>query len=75
LKVYKVYNHPSLGAEAVKVGFSLPAAFFVVFWMLAKKLWTLAGLWILAYIVLARIQDAARKSLSPGAILVVIVGS
>jgi len=72
LKVYKVYKHPSLGAEAVKVGFSWPAAFFVVFWMLAKKLWTLAGLWVLAYIVLAGIQDAARKSLSTGAILVVV---
>ncbi|MGW8285308.1 MAG: DUF2628 domain-containing protein [Candidatus Deferrimicrobiaceae bacterium] len=74
MKVYKIYKHPSLGAEAVKVGFSWPAAFFVVFWMLAKKLWTLAGLWVLAYIVLARIQDAALKSLSTGGIIIVLAG-
>lgn len=74
MKVYKVYKHPSLGTEAVKVGFSWPAAFFIVFWMLAKKLWTLTGLWILAYIVLAMIQDAALKSLSTGAILMVFAG-
>jgi hypothetical protein len=74
LKVFKVYNHPSLGTEAVKVGFSWPAAFFIVFWMLAKKLWTLAGLWILAYIVLAMIQDAVLKSLSTGGVFIVLAG-
>lgn len=58
----------------MKVGFSWPAAFLVVIWMLAKKLWRLAGLWVLAYIVLAIIQDAAIKSRSPGAILIVLAG-
>jgi len=42
--------------------------------MLAKKLWTLAGLWVLAYIVLARIQNAALKSLSTGGIIIVLAG-
>jgi len=42
--------------------------------MLAKKLWTLAGLWVLAYIVLASIQDAALKSLSTGGIFIVLAG-
>jgi hypothetical protein len=74
VKVYKVYKHPSLGAEAVKVGFSWPAAFLIVIWMLAKKLWTLAGLWVLAYIVLAIIQDAALKSHSTGAVLIILSG-
>jgi phage shock protein PspC (stress-responsive transcriptional regulator) len=74
VKIYKVYKHPSLGAEAVKVGFSWPAAFLIVIWMLAKKLWTLAGLWVLAYIVLAIIQDAALKSYSTGAILIILAG-
>lgn len=74
MKVYRVYKHPSLGAEAVKVGFSWPAAFFNLIWMLAKKLWTLAGLWVLAYIVLSIIQDAAFKSHSTGAILIVLGG-
>jgi hypothetical protein len=74
LKVYKVYKHPSLGAEAVKVGFSWPAAFFIVIWMLVKKLWTLAGLWIIAYIILTIIQDAALKSGSAGTLLIVLAG-
>ena len=74
MKDYKVYKHPSLGAEAVKVGFSWPAAFLVVIWMLAKKLWTLAGLWVLGYIVLAIIQDSALESHSTGAILIVLAG-
>jgi hypothetical protein len=74
VKVYKVYKHPSLGAEAVKVGFSWPAAFLIVIWMLAKKLWTQAGLWVLAYIVLAIIQDAALKSYSTGAVLIILSG-
>jgi hypothetical protein len=74
VKVFKVYIHPSLGAEAVKVGFSWPAAFFIVIWMLVKKLWIFAGLWIVAYIVLTIIQDSALKSRSAGAILLVLAG-
>jgi len=72
-KIYKVYKHPSLGAEAVKVGFSWPAALFIVIWMLVKKLWVFAGLWIVAYIVLTIIQDSALKSGSAGTILIVLV--
>jgi len=74
VKVFQVYNHPELGAEAVKVGFSWPAAFFIVIWMLAKKLWIFAGIWIAAYIVLSIIQDSALKSGSIVAILVVLAG-
>jgi len=71
---YQVYKHPLCGLEAVKVGFSWPAAFFIVIWMLVKKLWTVAGLWIVAYIVLTIIQDSALKSGSAGAILIVLAG-
>jgi len=74
VKTFQVYNHPSLGAEAVKVGFSWPAAFFLVIWMLTKKLWIFAGVWVLAYIVLTMIQDAAVKSGSTVAILLVLAG-
>jgi len=73
VKTYKIYKHPSLGTEAVKVGFSWPAAFFIVFWMLAKKLWTMAGLWILAYIVLSIIQDTTLKFGRVGVILIVLI--
>jgi len=74
VKVFKVYKHPEFGTEAVKVGFSWPAAFFIVIWMLAKKLWIYAGLWIAAYIVLLFIQDFALKSGSMVEILLVLTG-
>ena len=74
MKVFNVYKHPSLRAEAVKVGFSWPAAFFIVIWMLVKKLWIFAGLWVVAYIVLTIIQDSALKSGAAGAILIVFAG-
>ena len=45
MKTFKVYKHPIQGFEPVKIGFSWPAFFFSVFWMLKKKLWSLAGLW------------------------------
>lgn len=74
MKIFKVYEHPALGAEAVKVGFSWPAAFFIVLWMLAKKLWRYAAVWIFAYVVLTIIQDFALKSGATGALLLVLAG-
>jgi len=72
VKIYRVYTHPTFGAEAVKVGFSWPAAFLIVIWMLAKKLWKLSAIWILAYIVLTVVQDAAVKANSLAGILMVL---
>jgi hypothetical protein len=62
MKTFNVYKHPTLGIEAVKVGFSWPAFFFGVFWMLVKKLWGLAAGWFAAYIVLSLIETAADQS-------------
>ncbi len=44
---YAVYSHPTLGTQAIKVGFSWPALFFGVVWMLVHKMWALAGWWFL----------------------------
>jgi hypothetical protein len=63
-----VYHHPTQGYEAVKQGFSWPAFFFGLIWMLVKRLWGFAGLWFLAYVGLALIEavtDAAQSE--PGA--------
>ena len=62
MKPFNVYKHPTLGFEAVKVGFSWPAFFFGIIWMLVKKLWGLAGLWIGAYIVCWLIESVADSS-------------
>ena len=56
VKTFRVYHHPILGYEVVKVGFSWPALFLGLIWMSAKGLWGLAGLWLLSYIALAIIE-------------------
>lgn len=58
MKTYKIYKHPTLDfLVAVKEGFSWPAFFFSLFWMTNMRLWTQAALYLLAGIVLARIDD------------------
>ncbi len=62
MKTFNIYRHPTLGIEAVKVGFSWPAFFFGVIWMLVKKLWCLAGAWLVAYIALSLIETVTDES-------------
>ena len=38
MKTYHVFEHPTRGLEAVKVGVSWPGFFFGFFWMLVKKM-------------------------------------
>ena len=62
MKTFNVYKHPTQGIEAVKIGFSWPAFFFGIIWMLVKKLWGLAGMWFAAYIVLSLIESVTDQS-------------
>ena len=39
MKTFKVFKHPHLGYQAVKVGFSWPGFLFSGIWLLIKKLW------------------------------------
>lgn len=66
MKKFNVYKHPVHGLEAVKIGFSWPAFFFGVFWMLVKKLWGLAGLWFAAYVVCTIIEKVTDQSRQGG---------
>jgi hypothetical protein len=68
MKSFRVYRHLTQGYEAVKLGFSWPAFFLGVIWMLVKRLWGVAGLWFLAYVglfLLEAVTDAASSE--PGA--------
>jgi len=67
MRTFNVYKHPTQGIEAVKVGFSWPALFFGVIWMLVKKLWGVAGAWVAAYIVLSLIERVTDQSEEDGA--------
>ncbi len=49
---YQVYEHPTLGCAAVKQGFSWPALFANIGWMLFKGLYAHAARWLAAYLLL-----------------------
>jgi len=46
VKTFNIYHHPIHGYEAVKVGFSWPAFFFAFIWMLLKRLWLHAAVYM-----------------------------
>lgn len=62
MKTFQVYRHPTLGVQAVKVGFCWPAYFFNLLWMLASRLWGWAGLWFGLYVLAAIIKVATDIS-------------
>jgi hypothetical protein len=62
MKTFRVYKHPTQGLEAVKIGFSWPALFFCLLWMLSKKLWALFFLWLGAWVVCSVVDAAASSS-------------
>lgn len=62
MKKFNVYKHPTLGMEVVKVGFSWPAFFLGVLWLLAKELWGVAGTWFAVYVALSFIEKATDQS-------------
>mgnify|MGYP001446369007 CR=1 FL=1 len=78
MRVFKVYHHPVKGFEAVKDGFSWPAFFFVLFWMLAKRLWGPAliafGAWVVLVTADSVVQLASRNGDSGGANLLLVLG-
>jgi hypothetical protein len=49
---FDVYAHSEFGYQAVKHGFSWPAFLFGVFWALHKRLWWVAGLYVLFMLAL-----------------------
>src|SRR5262249_55792724 len=61
VKTFNVSRHPTLGFEAVKVGFSWPALFIGPLWMLVKKLWGLATGWIAMYLALSLVETVTDK--------------
>ena len=67
MKTFNVYRHPIQGLEAVKVGFSWPAASAGPIWMLAKNLWGLSGLWVAMYFVLSLVEAVTDRSEPSGA--------
>lgn len=75
MKTFKVFKHPALGFQALKVGFSVPAFFFVFVWAFAKKLWG-HGFGILGICIFLRILqyrfDMERNDAA--SVLVALIG-
>ena len=65
MKTFNVYRHPVQGFEAVKVGFSWPAASAGPIWMLVKQLWGWSVLWIALYISLSLVETGT-DTFEPG---------
>src|SRR5262245_21125547 len=65
MKTFNVYRHSIQGFEAVKVGFSWPAASAGPIWMLVKHLWGLSVLWIALYLSLSLVETGT-DNLEPG---------
>lgn len=73
MKQYKVFQHPSGTAEAVKQGWSWPAFFFSVVWAMVKKQWALAVL-VLIGTLAVRVLVGASDSGQTGEGLVNLIG-
>ncbi len=63
MKTFKVFRHPVKGFDVVKVGFSWPALFFGIIWMLIKKLYGWFFLWIAMFILLSLVEVVTVQSI------------
>jgi len=55
---YRIFRHPAGGIEAVKQGWSWPGLFFTVLWAFAKRLWSLGGIALGLFFVLALVLES-----------------
>ncbi|BBF66582.1 DUF2628 domain-containing protein [Acidithiobacillus sp. 'AMD consortium'] len=62
MKTYHVFEHPTRGLEAVKVGVSWPGFFFGFFWMLVKKMWG----WALLFLAIDIVRGLFQMSITHG---------
>ena len=58
MKKFAIFQHPTLGLEAVKNGWSWPAFFFTWIWAFAKKLWLIGVIVFLFGILASSIPEA-----------------
>ena len=58
MKQFSILQHPALGLEAVKSGWSWPAFFFTWIWAFVKKLWLIGVIVFLFGILASSIPEA-----------------
>ena len=74
MKTFKVFKHPTLGFQAVKVGFSWPGFLFCVIWLLIKKLWGHALIIISIFILLTLMHTVFENEQSHAMLLLLEIG-
>ena len=57
MKQFAILQHPTLGHEVVKNGWSWPAFFFIGLWALAKRLWIVGVIVLLAGMALSSVPE------------------
>ena len=71
MKTFDIYEHPALGLKAVKDGYSFPALFFSVIWLLVNKLWGYAVLFWISYFLLSIISNLFEQEGSAGGLMLI----
>ncbi|MCJ7482497.1 MAG: DUF2628 domain-containing protein [Thermodesulfovibrionales bacterium] len=72
IKTFKVFKHPTLGYQAVKVGFSWPGLFFSGIWLLLKQLWGYAFVFLSITLLLSFIEAGFEKEESIAGMVLVL---
>ncbi len=61
MKKFNIFEHSQYPRQVVKHGFSWPAFFFGLFWMLAKGLWKFAGMWFAILVLMIFVENAVKS--------------
>ncbi|MEN1925881.1 DUF2628 domain-containing protein [Luteimonas sp. MJ146] len=71
MRTFRIFQHPTNGHEAVKVGFSWPCFFFGLLWTLVKRLWVLFAALLGAVVLISVVEFAITSNMSnEGALMV-----
>ena len=57
MKQFAILQHPALGYEVVKMGWSWPACFFTWIWAFLKRLWLVGVIVLLAGLALSSLPE------------------
>jgi hypothetical protein len=79
MSTFRIYQHPTHGYQAVKLGFGWPALLFGWVWMFSKKMWEFGLVWLGAQLGLVLVeaitsQASAQPDLQGFMYLLVFVG-
>jgi len=72
IKSFKVFKHPAFGYQAVKEGFSWPGLFFSGIWLLLKRLWGQALIFLSITLLLSFLEAGFERNENIGGMVLVL---